>query len=404
MKKREIEKRLNQTISEIVPDVLDNILTQCEEREGLKNMNFVKEKNENKEKQESTEKKKVTMNFFKPKLVGALATVVVCAFGIFGITQYQNANNAIDSIIDFDVNPSLEIKTNKNEKIIEVNALNDDGKVILEDMDLEKVDLDVGVNAIIGSMLKNGYITEAQNSVLVSVKNEDVNKAKELEKRVTKEINELLSAQNIQGSVLSQMYVDDDEIERLAKENNVSEGKANLINRILKSDIKDSKGNAYTFDSLSKLSINELNLLLNSKNVVLNEVNSTGSANETSYIGKEKAKEIAFTTAGVVASDVFNLEVELDCDDGILIYEVEFDTISNEYEYDIHAKDGSIVKSSIDVNDDDKYDDDRYDDDNDDDDDNDNDDNDDDDRYDDDDNDNDDNDDDDNDDDDRYDN
>ena len=137
---------------------------------------------------------------------------------------------------------------------------------------------------------------------------------------------------------------------------------------------------------MSKLSINELNLLLNSKNVVLNEVNSTGSANETSYIGKEKAKEIAFTTAGVVASDVFNLEVELDCDDGILIYEVEFDTISNEYEYDIHAKDGSIVKSSIDVNDDDKYDDDRYDDDNDDDDDNDNDDNDDnddDDRYDD---------------------
>ena len=387
MKKREIEKRLNQTISEIVPDVLENILTQCEEREGLKNMNFVKEKNENKEKQESTEKKKVTMNFFKPKLVGALATVVICAFGIFGITQYQNANNAIDSIIDFDVNPSLEIKTNKNEKIIEVNALNDDGKVILEDMDLEKVDLDVGVNAIVGSMLKNGYITEAQNSVLISVKNEDVNKAKELEKRVTKEINELLSAQNIQGSVLSQMYVDDDEIERLAKENNVSEGKANLINRILKSDIKDSKGNAYTFDSLSKLSINELNLLLNSKNVVLNEVNSTGSANETSYIGKEKAKEIAFTTAGVVASDVFNLEVELDCDDGILIYEVEFDTISNEYEYDIHAKDGSIVKSSIDVNDDDRFDDDRYDDDNDDDDDDndndDNDDNDDDDRYDD---------------------
>ena len=365
MKKREIKKRLNQTFSNMVPDVLDNILAQCEEREVMENMNLI---NKNKEdKKEIIEKKKEKINFFRPKLVGALATVVVCAFGIIGFTQYQNMNNSVDSIIDFDVNPSIELKTNKKEEIIEVNALNEEGKTILKDMDLEKVDLDVGVNAIIGSMLKNNYITEAQNSILVSVKNDDETKAKQLEERVSNEINELLKAQNINGAVLSQMYNDDDTVEKLAQENNVSEGKANLINKIINAGMKDSKGNAYTFDSLSKLSINELNLLLASKNVVLDKVSSTGTTNESQFIGGEKAKEIAFASAGVTAAAVTNLEVELDCDDGILIYEVEFNAGRNEYEYDINAKDGNIVKSSIDVNDDyDDYDD-RYDDDDDDD-------------------------------------
>lgn len=342
MKKREIKKRLNQTFSNIVPDVLDNILAQCEEREVMENMNLINKNKEEKEK----------INFFRPKLVGALATVVVCAFGIIGFTQYQSMNNSVDSIIDFDVNPSIELKTNKKEEIIEANALNEEGKTILKDMDLEKVDLDVGVNAIIGSMLKNNYITEAQNSILVSVKNDDETKAKLLEERVSNEINELLKAQNINGAVLSQMYNDDDTVEKLAQENNVSEGKANLINKIINAGMKDSKGNAYTFDSLSKLSINELNLLLASKNVVLDKVSSTGTTNESQFIGGEKAKEIAFASAGVTSASVTNLEVELDCDDGILIYEVEFNAGRNEYEYDINAKDGNIVKSSIDVNDD----------------------------------------------------
>lgn len=342
MKKREIKKRLNQTFSNIVPDVLDNILAQCEEREVMENMNLINKNKEEKEK----------INFFRPKLVGALATVVVCAFGIIGFTQYQSMNNSVDSIIDFDVNPSIELKTNKKEEIIEANALNEEGKTILKDMDLKKVDLDVGVNAIIGSMLKNNYITEAQNSILVSVKNDDETKAKLLEERVSNEINELLKAQNINGAVLSQMYNDDDTVEKLAQENNVSEGKANLINKIINAGMKDSKGNAYTFDSLSKLSINELNLLLASKNVVLDKVSSTGTTNESQFIGGEKAKEIAFASAGVTSASVTNLEVELDCDDGILIYEVEFNAGRNEYEYDINAKDGNIVKSSIDVNDD----------------------------------------------------
>ena len=101
--------------------------------------------------------------------------------------------------------------------------------------------------------------------------------------------------------------------------------------------------------------------MLNSKNVVLNNVISTGNASETGLIGQEKAKEIAFTKAGVTATTVSELEVELDCDDGVLVYEVEFRSRNNEYEYDIHAKDGTIVKENAEIEDD--YNDDNNDDD-----------------------------------------
>lgn len=343
MRKKEIEKRLQQTISDNVPDVLDNILAQCKEVEGMETM-----KSKSEEKKDVTVKdRKLKINFMNYKLVGALAAVVICLFGVLGFNQYQKVSTSVDSIINFDVNPSVEIKTNAQEKIVEANPLNDDGKKILADMDLEKVDLDVGVNAIIGSMLKNGYISEIQNSILVSVKNDDTQKAKDLETKLTNEINEYLNGQNIQGAVLAQLFGDDDAIEQLARENNISEGKANLISRVLQTGIKDSQGNSYTFESLAKLSINELNTLLGSKNVTLNEVSSTGSANASGYIGTEKAKEIAFNKAGVKSSNVTNLDVEFDCDNGILIYDVEFDVGNNEYDYEINAKYGSIVKEKV---------------------------------------------------------
>ena len=58
-------------------------------------------------------------------------------------------------------------------------------------MDLKGVDLDVAVNAIIGSMLKNGYIDELRNSVLVSVENDDAAKGAALQERLTAEIEQL---------------------------------------------------------------------------------------------------------------------------------------------------------------------------------------------------------------------
>ncbi len=332
MNRKEIENKFRRMVSKNVPDVLDEVLTQCEEKKDFKEVRIMKK-----------EIKEKRFNFMNTKVATAVLALVIALGAVVGVNYYESYQ--IDSVIDFDVNPSIEIMTNKKEEVIKANAKNDEGGKILEGMDLEKVQLDVAVNAIIGSMLKNGYITELQNSVLISVKNEDLDRAKELEKRVTDEINKVLGEKQINGAVLSQRY--DDSLEDLSNKHNISSGKANLINKVLEAKIKDSNGMEYQFATLAKLSINELNVLLNSKEVKLEEVNTTGTSNTKGYITRDDAKKIALEKAGVSESKTFEMEIEMDTDDGFLYYEVEFKTSTHEYEYDINAEDGRVMEFDV---------------------------------------------------------
>ena len=60
-------------------------------------------------------------------------------------------------------------------------------------------------------------------------------------------------------------------------------------------------------------------------------------------IAQSKAKSIALQHAGVSASQVSRLKVELDRDDGRLEYEVEFHVGQMEYSYEIDAISGSVL-------------------------------------------------------------
>src|SRR5699024_8396293 len=61
-------------------------------------------------------------------------------------------------------------------------------------------------------------------------------------------------------------------------------------------------------------------------------------------ISLEEAKKIALDHAGVKVEDVHFEDQELDRDDGVELYELEFYIDGYEYEYDIHAKTGEILK------------------------------------------------------------
>ena len=61
-------------------------------------------------------------------------------------------------------------------------------------------------------------------------------------------------------------------------------------------------------------------------------------------IGYAKAKSIALTHAGVSESAAYDMEVEPDNEDGVPVYEVSFKSGGMEYDYDIHAVTGEILK------------------------------------------------------------
>lgn len=338
MQKKEIERKLNKMVVDSTPNVLDDVLAKCENKKLFKERKY-----------EMTKEKKKNLNFI-PKLAGALMVIVVCIGGL--LLFRNNQNRVYDSIINFDVNPSVELKIDEDREVVSAQALNEDGQKVLDNMDLRDADLTVAVNAIIGSMLKNGYLTVTENSILVSVKNKDASKAKALEEEISNDISAILNASSINASILSQAYDTDTTAEDLATENNISEGKARLINNILSSNITDSKGNLYTFETLKDLSINELNLLISSKNVEVKDTQKTGEASTSSYITSDEARDIALNNAGLTTSDVRALEVEMDAENGRLVYEVEFKNGANEYDYEIDAKSGEIIKNHVEIDDD----------------------------------------------------
>ncbi|MCI5915290.1 MAG: PepSY domain-containing protein [Christensenella sp.] len=328
MKHNEIEAKLKNAVSNAAPDVLENILHACDQKKGT-----VIEM-----------KQKANTNKGKNKALRVCAAIAAAAaMLVMGVLIGRGSGHTplyasdVAAIISLDVNPSVELRVDATEKVLAAEAHNADGEAVLAGMELAGTELNVAVNAIVGSMLKLGYIDELANSILISVEGMDGTDAKALESKLVAEVEAVFAQSPVgSGAILSQNVSDaDDALSAKAGEYGITVGKAALIEEIL-------QGNArYTFEELAGLSINELNLL--AKNVSLTHVNSVGQASDKAYIGTDAAVEAALKHAGVARADATGLEVELDCENGRMVYEVEFDAANAEYEYDVDAETGEIV-------------------------------------------------------------
>lgn len=92
----------------------------------------------------------------------------------------------------------------------------------------------------------------------------------------------------------------------------------------------------------------------NVQSVVANLDVKTNVVNDSEVMTLEEAKQIAFDHAGVKAEDVHFDDEEFDIDDGVKLYELEFYANGFEYEYDIHAVTGEILKHERDKENDNK--------------------------------------------------
>ena len=245
------------------------------------------------------------------------------------------------SAITLDVNPSVSVRINESRRVVEVEALNKDGKLIVGDMDLRGVQLNVAVNALIGSMLRLGYLRTDANSVLVSVDaaQSDYDALVEL---VTEEITLKLKEGNIAASVLSQWIREGDDAKQLADRLNISVGKAQLINGIL----SNTPEGVYTAEQLAALTVNELNIILEQLNIPRDELTHSGSASQSGYIGRDAAIAAALVAvnADLTEQDVGEIRCKIDNEDGVMVYEIEFVYGDKEYDIDVHAITGDIVK------------------------------------------------------------
>lgn len=320
--KKKMEQKVNQAFSHIVPNVLESVLSDCEGQEGK-----VFEMSEMK----NSKKKSWT------RWAAGIAAAFALLAGGTGLGMLYKVNHDIAATISLDVNPSIEITVNQKEKVLSVLPRNEDAKKIVGNMDFKGSDLEVTVNALIGSMLRGGYLNEASNSILVSVDGSDPARGTLLQQKLTAEIDGLLQTDTFRGAVLSQTISHNAQVRELADRYGITEGKAQLIQQLV------SGNGLYQFEDLVPLSINELNLLTGTA-AVRENLNSTGSASEKAYIGEESARQAALTHAGLTPQDILLTETKLDYEHGKMVYEIEFYAGGYEYEYDIDALTGDVLE------------------------------------------------------------
>lgn len=322
MNKQNIENKINDSFNKLAPDGFDKVRSAVDGKTVARTQTAVKRG-----------------GFWLWKAATFALAFVLVAVAIVGVVGYSN-EYAQASTVSLDVNPSVQIVLSRNKKVLKVEALNDDGRIIIGNMDFKGCQLEVCVNALIGSMLRNNYLTSETNSVLVSV---DANKNdyKTLADIVANEITVTLKEMQIDASVVSQWITDNDQVSQIAKNYNISFGKAQIIHKIAdKSD--------YTVEQLAEMSVSELSLILSNLNIEDDDVTQSGAVKE---IGKDAALQKALDTLGLdglTADNAAEMGVKirkhkLDYDDGVMAYETEMTYNGYVYETAIGAVSGKIL-------------------------------------------------------------
>ena len=403
MTNEKMEQRLAAAVEKTAPNDANGVLSRCEERKGTVIPMTTK---------------KTTKRRWTSLIAACLAVMLLGGGGLF----YQRAN-AVASVVSLDVNPSIELKVNRSEKVLACTPLNEDAKAILADMgngaDLKGAKLDVAVNAIVGSLVRNGYLNSISSAIMISVEDRDAARAEQLQRELTSTVDGVLQTSESRASVLTQTLTQDAGLTQQARENSISTGKAALVNRVL------AINPSLKFDALAKLSVEELKDLAEAGapampigkdaaayaaeqyagttalDSVTAEVDSELDESPAHYevelhtawgefeylvdaytgkvfsgqkdllaavstpnattkptapsdgadIGHAKAKSIALNHAGLSENQAYDMDIELDDEDGTLVYEVEFKSGGMEYSYEINAATGAILKHETELDD-----------------------------------------------------
>lgn len=331
MTEKRIIEGLNAAVDDLTPNMLEGLMAELNITDEPKVLMHDAVADETATDAVWTPKKSRVGGNFGKALMSIAATMLLV---VAGLTIYNNRPAL--AMVSLDVNPGIEITIDNKERVMEAMPVNDEAKDILDEMDLKGSDIDVACNAIVGSMLTHGYLTDLSNSILLSVSSDDEKKGTEIEKRLSKQVNEYLENSEIAAAVLGQYGSKDDAISAFANKHGISFGKAWLIKNLM-----NTGSSKMTEADLLSLSTQELILLGQKRGVT--KTTSYGDAESGKYIGSDKAISIALEKAGVNKSDASYIKHEFDAENGVLIYEVTFRAGDYEYDYDINALDGSIV-------------------------------------------------------------
>ncbi|MEG0115847.1 MAG: hypothetical protein RSA00_05445 [Hydrogenoanaerobacterium sp.] len=157
----------------------------------------------------------------------------------FGLNWFWQ-NLAVSSLITIDVNPSFELTVNRNDKILEIKALNADAVEFLNEKNFRGLALDNAVEVLFSDLAKSRYMNTDKNNILISVQNKDAVQQKKLEQALTIDIEKGLTSSGIKPNIVLQELNDNKEMQKEAHKYNVSSGKMQLVHKLYKNNTAHS--------------------------------------------------------------------------------------------------------------------------------------------------------------------
>lgn len=273
-------------------------------------------------------------------VAGSLCVCVIATVILVGVSFVSNHFSEQGNYrIELDVNPSIEISVDKNDRVLSVSSRNDDAVAVIGDNSFEGDNVGETVEDMITSMIELGYISEEANSVLVSVDADEEKNAK-ISAELSERISNVMSDDDLEGAILVQtVALDSEELKNISEQYAISPGKAQLICQIIQ------QNSSHTYEELAGLTINELNILRTTYYVELKDVQISGNASQMAYIGADRAEEITFAHSQIEKSNAKELTANLECRSGVMLYRVEFEWDVYQYRYRINAVTGEVLSS-----------------------------------------------------------
>ena len=150
----------------------------------------------------------------------------LCAAFALGATMFSFggcSKAAENTRMTVDINPSVELMVDKDNKVVSVTALNDDAAIILQGTAFVGKTSDEAVKGVVEVATETGYIVKGEvevgeNNVKISVSG-DTKWAKDLYKDAEKKVNEYLESSGIKATVERVDALKTEALKQLAKHN-----------------------------------------------------------------------------------------------------------------------------------------------------------------------------------------
>lgn len=243
MKENDIKEILDDKYESMAPDLIEKI---CENK-----IEKIKDESELFDNDEPLFRKNKNVVFG-----GIAACMVACLMIVIMILspkqQFNDEKYAFSIIVD--VNPSITVQFDKEGYIEKIVAGNKDAKSIVKKLQKkldEKSECEEIMTNIIKEISKEGYLKKNKNSMLVTVVSDNQKKRKEVLNSVQKNTEKYEVENKEKFKTIYQDIKADKKIEKVAKKNNVSLGKAALCIKLAESGNED-------YNKLCKKSINSL--------------------------------------------------------------------------------------------------------------------------------------------------